>query len=82
MSAAACKVVIDCTAGLIGKLLCLGGSATIADTVTPGTVDAAFAQRFERLANRFGSEVDKLISELDAAILDDEAGGAPERDRD
>jgi hypothetical protein len=81
MSAAACKIVIDCSAALIGKLLCLAGSVQVADTATPGTVTITFAQRFERLADQFGAEVDSMIAELDAAIPEGETEERPGRGR-
>jgi len=79
MSAAACKIVIDCAARLVGKLLCLAGAAPIADNSSPGSVSLDFAQRFERVADRFGEVVDTLIEELNAVIPQDAPAGDPSR---
>jgi hypothetical protein len=81
MSAAACKIIIDCAALLIGKLMCLAGSAQVADSATPGSVTLAFAQRFQSLANEFGDEVDEMIDELGQAIPEGETEERPGRGR-
>jgi hypothetical protein len=77
MSAAACKVIIDEAAAVVGSLLCLSGSAPVADASSGGTaVTAKKAERFARAARKFQETTAALIDDFGDAIQAEEEGGS------
>ena len=73
MSAAACKIVIDEGAAVVGPILCLSGSAPIADAVSGGeAVTMKKAEKFAKAARKFREEAAELIADLSAFIPPEE----------
>lgn len=72
MSAAACKIIIDEGAALLGPIACLSGSAPIADIASGGeAVTMKKAERFARAARRFREETEALVNDLSGFIPPD-----------
>lgn len=73
MSAAACKIVIDEGAAVVGPILCLSGSAPIADAASGGSaVTMRKAERYAKAARRFREATEELIADLGTFIPPEE----------
>ena len=69
MSAAACKIIIDDAASILGPMACLSGTAPVADAASGGeAVTKKKAERFARAAQRFREEAEALIEDLSSFI--------------
>lgn len=69
MSAAACKIIIDEGASLLGPIACLSGSAPIADAASEGeAVTMRKAQSYARAARQFKTAAMALIQDLGGFI--------------
>ena len=71
MSAAACKIIIDEAAAVVGDTLCLSGSAPVADAASDGVaVSPRLAMRYQRAASEYRRASREIIAELSTAIGD------------